>query len=105
MLTMKLQDSLVIETDETRERAQALLDELLRTRAEVESQREQSNRSDPMSIVTGRSSLDNAIERTRSMVHLLEQTSRALREGLTSSLTPAEREILEEIDAEVAAGR
>jgi len=101
MLTMTPQQSLVIETDETRDRAQALLDELLKTKVESESDQGQAQRSDPMAVVTGRSSLDNAIERTRRMVALLDQASEALRSGLTESLTPEERALLSEIDNEL----
>jgi len=101
MLTATKPESLVIETDEARERAKALLDDLLRVRAETESRLEESSRSDPMSVVTGRSSLDNAIERTERMLALLERASEALRSGWADSLTPEERELLSEIDEEL----
>lgn len=101
MLTATRQEQLVIESDETRSRARALLDDLLQAKQEEERTRSQSNKSDPMSVVTGRSSLDNAIERTQRMLTLLERATDALRTGLHESLTPEERALLTEIDREL----
>lgn len=101
MLTMPKQETLVIETDETKNRAQALLDDLLRVREESATGRTDDRHADPMAVVTGRSSLDNAIDRTKAMITLLERASEALRTGLTDSLTPEERALLSEIDDEL----
>jgi len=101
MLTIPKQETLVIETDETKNRAQALLDDLLRVREETATSSIADRRADPMSVVTGRSSLDNAIDRTKAMITLLERASDALRTGLIDSLTPEERALLSEIDDEL----
>ncbi len=101
MLTANRQEQLVIESDETRGRAQALLDDLIKAKQDAETGLAQSQQSDPMSVVTGRSSLDNAIERTRRMLTLLERATDALRTGLHESLTPEERALLTEIDSEL----
>lgn len=101
MLTITKQETLVIETDETRGRAQALLTDLLREKQFAETNLTAESRRDPMSVVTGRSSLDNAIERTRRMIALLEHATAALRTGLTESLTTEEQTLLSEIDNEL----
>ena len=101
MLTAIRQEQLVIESDETRGRAQALLDDLLQAKQDAETNLSQTSRSDPMSVVTGRSSLDNAIERTKKMLTLLERATDALRTGLHESLTVEERALLTEIDSEL----
>jgi hypothetical protein len=105
MLTIEKQETLVIETDETRDRARTLLVDLLRAKQESETSLTETRRSDPMSIVTGRSSLDNAIERTRRMIALLDRASVALRSGMTDSLSPEERDLLSEIDCELGPSR
>jgi hypothetical protein len=101
MLTATKQETLVIETDETRDRAQALLTELLREKELAETSLAEESRRDPMSVVTGRSSLDNAIERTRRMISLLEHANAALRGDVSQALTPEERTLLSEIDIEL----
>lgn len=101
MLTIDTQETLVIETDETKDRAEALLAELLQTKAESESTAVDPSRIDPMSVVTGRSSIDNAIERTKRMITLLEHASQALRNGMSQRFTDEERQLLAEIDAEL----
>ena len=105
MLTATKQETLVVETDETRDRARALLDDLLREKEKTESDLANESRSDPMSVVTGRSSLDNAIEHTRRMIALLERAAEGLRSGLTESLTHEERALLSEIDNELGPSR
>jgi len=105
MLTITKQETLVVETDETRDRARALLDDLLREKEQAEISLAQASRSDPMSVVTGHSALDNAIERTRRMITLLETAGRALRQSMCESLTPEERRLLSEIDDELGPSR
>jgi hypothetical protein len=101
MLTATKQETLVIETDETRSRAQALLTDLLREKQLAEATLSEDRLCDPMSVVTGRSSLDNSIERTRRMISLLEHAAAALRGESTESLTPEEQALLSEIDIEL----
>jgi len=105
MLIATTQETLVIETDETRGRAKALLNELLLEKQKSESSHAEECRRDPMSVVTGRSSLDNAIDRTRRMITLLEHAATALQSGLSESLTPEERALLCEIDRELGPNR
>ena len=105
MLTITRQEALVLETDEARGRAQALLTDLQREKEITETVLAGESREDPMSVVTGRSSLDNAIERTKRMIALLERASAALQTGPAESLTPEERALLNEIDIELGPTR
>ena len=79
---------LVLETTATRDRAEALLEGLLRAKDETERERERLNRVDPMKELTGRSSIDNAIDSTRRMIDTLNRTIRNARREL-SEVSPS----------------
>ncbi|MBC7770859.1 MAG: hypothetical protein H7210_00055 [Pyrinomonadaceae bacterium] len=55
-------------------RAEAVLKELLAASAECESQLQKQSRTDPIRLVTGRSSLDAAITSTRRMIETIDRT-------------------------------
>ncbi|QOI99692.1 MAG: hypothetical protein HRU70_04050 [Phycisphaeraceae bacterium] len=61
------------ETAEVRRKAQALLDSLIDARAMSEAHLASSSERDHLCALTGRSSLDNAIESTRRMIATLDR--------------------------------
>lgn len=69
----------VLETTATRDRAEALLEGLLRAKEETERERDRLNRVDQMKELTGKSSIDNAIASTRRMIDTLNRTIREAR--------------------------
>lgn len=54
-----------------RDEARATIDQLLRARAELDTR---ANGSDPMRVVTGRSSLDTAVDSARRMLERVERS-------------------------------
>jgi F0F1-type ATP synthase epsilon subunit len=67
------QQAILLETSAAREKAELLLDVLLQTKDEAERRLRDQQRTDAMKVVTGRSSLDNAIATTRRLIQLLNQ--------------------------------
>ena len=91
-MTAKDLQRVMLETTATRDRAEALLEGLLRAKDETERERERLNRVDHMKELTGQSSIETAITSTRRMI-----------ETLNRSIRDARRE-LDEITASVPAG-
>jgi len=78
----------VLETTATRDRAEALLEGLLRAKEETERERDRLNRVDQMKQLTGKSSIDNAIASTRRMIDTLNRTIREAKREI-AELAPA----------------
>lgn len=76
---------LVLETNAARDKAEALLQNLLDAKRVTERELSRYQREDPMRTVTGRTAIDDAIASTRRMI-----------ETLNRSLREAERELAEE---------
>ena len=72
----------VLETTATRDRAEALLEGLLRAKGETERERTRLNRVDLMEQVRGESAIDQAISSTRRMIETLNRTLRQARQDL-----------------------
>jgi len=75
----------VLETTATRDRAEALLEGLLRARSECETVRKHEGRPDLMTQVRGASSLDDAIEATKRMIAELDAAARRGRDHLRAA--------------------
>jgi len=69
------------ETSAARARAAGILEQLLAANQVCESQLKKSSRVDPIRLVTGRSSLDNAIAATRTMIESLDRAMQELMRG------------------------
>ncbi|MHC4975254.1 MAG: hypothetical protein ACYTF7_01460 [Planctomycetota bacterium] len=82
----ELQQAL-LQTTATRDRAEALLEGLMRAKDEVERERARQNRVDLMQQVVGRTSIDNAIASTRRMIDTLNRILRETRRELASEKT------------------
>ena len=79
--------------------ARALLSRLVVERDRSERRRAEAGRPDPMKFITGRSALDNAIERTREMVRCVEELLAQRQWGRGDSMAAARP-----IPAEVGCG-
>ncbi len=66
-----------------REEARATLDQLIRARTEIDTR---ATGADPMRIVTGRSSLDTAVDSARRMLERVERSIDAASERSAGSL-------------------
>lgn len=66
-------DEVLGEVTAARKQAEAVLRDLLAAQSECEQQLTQENRRDPMKLVTGRSSLENAIATTRRMIEAFDR--------------------------------
>ncbi len=64
--------SVLAEIRVVRRRAERLLGQLRVERARAEQRWAESGRRDPISIVTGRSAIDNAVQVTERMLHSLD---------------------------------
>jgi len=86
----------LLETNAARDKAEALLQNLMDAKRITERELSRFSREDPKRSVTGRSAIDDAIASTRRMI-----------ETLNRSLHEAERELAEEeaAGAPQAAGR
>ncbi len=69
--------------------ARALLSRLVLERDRSERRRAEAGQPDPMKFITGRSALDNAVERTCEMVRRVEELLAQRRWGRGSSVAPA----------------
>ena len=69
--------------------ARALLSRLVLERDRSERRRAEAGQPDPMKFITGRSALDNAVERTCEMVRRVEGLLAQRRWGRGSSVAPA----------------
>ena len=72
----------VLETTATRDRAEAMLETLLRAKDEIDRSRKAENRKDLMAEVCGASSLDNAIASTKRMIDTLNRSLRKAEDDL-----------------------
>jgi hypothetical protein len=77
-------DVLLAEVTATRQRAEVVLKGLIEAQTECEKQLTQENRRDAMKLVTGRSSLENAITTTRRMIESFDRQIQEL--SRTSSM-------------------
>jgi hypothetical protein len=73
MTTLETSDSILCRTQGARARAESVLEGLCEAKTESERRLSESRRSDPLKQVTGRSSLDNAIDTTRRMIDTLDR--------------------------------
>lgn len=73
MTTLSRPDAILIKTRVARARAESLLEGLLEAKSASEQRLAESRRNDPLKQVTGRSSLDNAIDATRRMIETLDR--------------------------------
>ncbi|VAX41855.1 hypothetical protein MNBD_PLANCTO03-448 [hydrothermal vent metagenome] len=90
MTTFAVPDALVSKTRAARAQAEVLLAGLREASAASEQRLAEASRTDPLKQVTGRSSLENAIEATRHMIETLDRNLAELegeveREGLQSN--------------------
>ncbi len=69
--------------------ARALLSRLVLERDRSQRRQVETGRPDPMKFITGRSALDNAVERTREMVRRAEELLAQRQWGRGSSVAPA----------------
>ena len=67
------QQDVLVETTIRRAQARAVLDRLLADHQHTENQLAQQNRADYVKSLTGRSSLESAIEQTRGMIETLDR--------------------------------
>ena len=74
MTTLTAEGNIVDRTRLARRRAEALLESLLEAKAASESRLAESRRADHLKQVTGKSSLENAIESTRRMIAMLDRS-------------------------------
>lgn len=74
------------DTAEVRRKAEVLLQALLDAKAKTEAQLGDSRPSDPLQRVTGKTSLDNAIESTRRMIDTLDRHLAMLRQNPVPAL-------------------
>ncbi len=81
MAMNELQHAL-LQTTATRDRAEALLEGLIRAKDVTERERLRQNRVDLMEQVVGRTSIDNAIASTRRMIDTLNRILRQTRQDL-----------------------
>jgi acyl-CoA reductase-like NAD-dependent aldehyde dehydrogenase len=72
--------NLLIETHAARQQAEAMLKSLLQAHAECEAQLVSEKRTDPVRTVTGKSSLETAIETTKRMIEALDRAVEEARE-------------------------
>lgn len=72
--------NLLIETHAARQQAEAMLKALLQAQTECESHLANEKRRDLMRTVTGKSSLETAIENTRRMIEALDRAVDEARE-------------------------
>lgn len=66
-------DQVLAEVTAARQRAELVLKGLIEAQSECEKQLSQENRRDAMKIVTGKSSLENAIATTRRMIESFDR--------------------------------
>ena len=69
----------LLETNAQRDRAEAVLESLQRAKRDVERQLDRLQREDALAQVTGRSSLDDAIESTQRMIDTLNRALETMR--------------------------
>lgn len=81
-LTMTELQRAVLETTATRDQAEALLEGLLRAKAECDEVRKRDGRPDLMEQIKGCTSIDEAIEDTRRMIAALDKAVKQGRERL-----------------------
>lgn len=72
----------LIETLAAKERAEATVQGLIQAKAECEKHLQQSNRTDMLKAVTGRSALDNAIAHAQRMIASLDRAIDEVRKDL-----------------------
>ncbi len=77
-------EQLLHETVEARAKAQRLLDGLIAAKSASERRLADLRQTDLLSRVTGRSSIDNAIESTRRMIEMIDRLLADLRWTLES---------------------
>ena len=77
----------VLESTATRDRAEALLEGLMRAKEETERERERLNRRDQIKELTGESSIESAISSTKRMIETLNKTIREAKGQLTEVTT------------------
>ncbi len=73
MTTMTTPEAIVSKTRAARAQAVSLLEVLHEAKLASEQRLVESSRPDPLKQVTGRSSLENAIEATRHMIEMLDR--------------------------------
>lgn len=75
----------LVETLAARERAEALVLELAQAQADCEKQLKLMNRTDNIKAVTGRSSIERAMDETRRLVASLDRTIQEARKELAKA--------------------
>ena len=75
------QSQVLIETTATREKAEALLKALLDYKSASEKNLADLRQADAFKVVTGRSSLDNAIASTQRMIEALDRVIDQAKKG------------------------
>jgi hypothetical protein len=76
-------DVVLTEMKAARERAESVLRGLIEAQSACEKQLTQENRRDAMKLVTGRSSLENAITATRRMIESFDRQVQEFMRGAT----------------------
>ncbi len=66
-------DQVLVDVTAARQRAESVLKGLIEAQSECERQLSQENRRDAMKVVTGKSSLENAIATTRRMIESFDR--------------------------------
>jgi len=72
-MSMIVQPALNEDTTHARKRAEEVLRSLLNAKEQTERELSEQRRSDAMRLVTGRTSIDNAIDETRRLIGLLDR--------------------------------
>jgi hypothetical protein len=92
--TMTDRQMILLQTNAARDKAEALLRGLMQAKEEAERRLAEHDQRDPMAVVTGRSSLEQAIDATRKMIQTLNRRLAEARRDLHD----ADMAILDELD-------
>lgn len=80
--TMTDRQMILLETNAARDKAEALLRGLMQAKEEAERRLAEHDQRDPIAVVTGRSSLEKAIDATRKMIVTLNRRMAEARRDL-----------------------
>ncbi len=80
--TLTDRQMILLETNAARDKAEALLRGLLTAKEEAEKQLAEHDQRDPITVVTGESAIDKAINSTRKMIQTLNRRMAEARRDL-----------------------
>ena len=95
--TMTERQRIMLETNALRDKAEALLKGLVDAKSVTEREMARLNRSDPMRLVTGKTSIDDGISSIKRMIETLNRSLAQARRDLDDD----DIALLDELDAEI----